>query len=192
MPPTCVMTRLTPRAENSLLQCFPPVASSQARVLILGSMPGVRSLEANQYYAHPRNQFWPMIEAVLGIPVSLPYAERCRLLTAKGIALWDVIGRCERNGSLDSAIRNDTLQPNDFARFFSGHRALVEVFFNGGKAEEVFRCRVLPQLGTECSRLHLERLPSTSPAHASLSFAEKRIAWQKIAWALEGPPTAQG
>jgi hypoxanthine-DNA glycosylase len=155
-------------------------------------MPGVRSLEATQYSAHPRNQFWPMIEAVLGIPADLPYAERCRLLTAKGVALWDVIGRCERDGSLDSAIRNDTLQPNDFARFFSAHQALAHVFFNGGKAEEVFRRHVLPPLGSESSRLRLVRLPSTSPAHAALRFAQKREAWREIARALEGRPASQG
>ena len=178
------MTRSTPRGENDLLQCFPPVASPEARLLILGSMPGVRSLQAGQYYAHPRNLFWPIIEALFDIPASTPYGARCEALAEKGIALWDVIGRCERAGSLDSAIRNQTLQPNDFAGFFARHCKIRRVFFNGGKAEEVFRRRVLPALDSLGDELALTRLPSTSPAYAVLSFEQKLAAWQAVSTAL--------
>jgi len=147
-------------------------------------MPGVRSLEAGQYYAHPRNAFWKIIEALLAIPAALPYAERCARLAEAGVALWDVIGRCEREGSLDAAIRNATLQPNDFVAFLAEHPAISRVFFNGGKAEAVFRRHVLPTLGERGRRLRLTRLPSTSPAYAALSFEQKRDAWRQIAWAL--------
>ena len=160
------------------------MATPAARVLILGSMPGVRSLEAEQYYAHPRNLFWPIIEALFEIPAAWPYEARCEALAEKGVALWDVIGRCERNGSLDSAIRNQTLQPNDFADFFTRHRKIRRVFFNGGKAEEVFRRRVLPTLGALGEALTLTRLPSTSPAYAVLSFEQKLAAWRAVATAL--------
>ena len=178
------MTRSIPRGENDLLQCFPPVATAEARLLILGSMPGARSLEAEQYYAHPRNLFWPIIEALFDIPATWPYEARCEALAEKGVALWDVIGRCERAGSLDSAIRNQTLQPNDFADFFARHRKIRRVFFNGGKAEEVFRRRVLPTLDSLGAELTLTRLPSTSPAYAALSFEQKLAAWRAVATAL--------
>ena len=178
------MTRSIPRGENNLLQCFPPVAAPVARVLILGSMPGIRSLEAGQYYAHPRNLFWPIIEALFDIPVAWPYEARCEALAEKGIALWDVIGRCERDGSLDSAIRNQTLQPNDFTGFFTRHRKIRRVFFNGAKAEEVFRRRVLPTLDSLGKVLTLTKLPSTSPAYAALSFEQKLAAWRVVAAAL--------
>ncbi len=163
------------------LQCFPPIETPQAKVLILGSMPGVRSLEAGQYYAHPRNLFWKIIEQLLGIPAATPYVERCELLTARGIALWDVIGRCERAGSLDAAICNATLQPNDFSAFFAVHRDLKYVFFNGAKAEEVFQRRVLPGISDLLNKVEFQRLPSTSPAYASLSFDEKCNAWRVVA-----------
>ncbi len=147
-------------------------------------MPGVRSLEAGQYYAHPRNAFWKIIEAVLDIPAELPYAKRCDRLADSGVALWDVIGRCEREGSLDAAIRNATLQPNDFASFLADHPDLRHVFFNGGKAEEVFRRRVLPTLGERGRQLRFTRLPSTSPAYAVMTFEQKCEAWREIGMML--------
>lgn len=166
------------------VQCFPPVEARQAKVLILGSMPGIRSLEAGQYYAHPRNLFWKIIERLLDIPATAPYSQRCRLLAARGIALWDVIGCCERSGSLDSAIRNETLEPNDFGRFFASHRDLKYIFFNGAKAEEVFQRRVAPSVSDKVDDLALVRLPSTSPAYASLSFDDKCRAWRVVNRAL--------
>ncbi len=189
-PPNCVKIRSILHADNKrfavaeTLQCFPPVETPQAKVLILGSMPGVRSLEAGQYYAHPRNLFWQIIEQLLDIPAAAPYSQRCQLLMAQNVALWDVIGRCERAGSLDSAIRNATLQPNDFARFFAAHRHLTHVFFNGAKAEEVFQRRVLPGVSDLLNEVAFQRLPSTSPAYASLSFDEKCRAWRVVAAAV--------
>lgn len=162
----------------SLSHGFPPVAAPGARVLILGSMPGQASLQAGQYYAHQRNAFWRIMGDLLGAGPALPYAQRLGKLTAAGIALWDVIAACERAGSLDADIVGSSVAANDFAAFFAVHRNIAQVFFNGAAAETAFRRRVLP--GLSASRLRLTRLPSTSPAHAARSYADKLAAWSAI------------
>lgn len=162
----------------ALLRAFPPVADDQASVLILGSMPGEASLKAAEYYAHPRNAFWPIMGVLVGAGPALPYAARLARLQAAGIALWDVIAACERPGSLDSRIAPDSVQANDFAAFFAAHRGIARVFFNGGMAEAAFRRHALPRLGG--LSLQMIRLPSTSPAHAARSFADKLAAWSAI------------
>jgi hypoxanthine-DNA glycosylase len=167
------------------LVAFPPIASVGARLLVLGSMPGMKSLQAQQYYAHPRNAFWPIMEQLFSIPADMDYAERCRRLADKGVALWDVINRCEREGSLDSAIKPATLEPNDFRQFFHHHARLSHVFFNGAKAEDVFNRQVLPAMGEAFPQLVYCRLPSTSPAYAALTFEAKLLAWRAIADALD-------
>jgi hypoxanthine-DNA glycosylase len=163
-------------ADAPLLQGFPPVAARDARVLVLGSMPGVASLQANRYYAHPRNGFWPIMGALLGADPALPYARRLARMKAAGIALWDVLDRCERKGSLDSAIVDSTAQANDFAAFFRRHARLTTVLFNGAKAETAYR-RFGPPL--DAYGLRAVRLPSTSPANASIAFANKMAAWRE-------------
>ncbi len=160
------------------IQSFPPVAAPDARLLILGSMPGEASLRAGRYYAHERNAFWRIMGDLLGAGPALPYAERLQRLQAAGIALWDVIADCERSGSLDAAIVKTSVRPNDFARFFAEHPGIDRVFFNGATAETSFRRHVLPQLAG-CT-LALCRLPSTSPAHAARAYAEKLAAWSVI------------
>ena len=165
-----------PRADAPLLQGFPPVAARDARVLVLGSMPGVASLEANRSYAHPRNAFWPIMGALVGADPALPYARRLARLKDAGIALWDVLDRCERAGSLDSAIIDATAQANDFATFFQRHSKLTTVLFNGAKAEMAYR-RFAPPL--ESFGLRACRLPSTSPANASIASAKKMAAWRE-------------
>lgn len=157
---------------------FAPLAQATARVLILGSMPGTASLQAGQYYAHPRNAFWPIMEAVLGVGVALPYAERCERLTGRGVAVWDVLRSCSRPGSLDAAIDSDSMVANDFPRFFHDHPGIRGVCCNGGTAYQVFRRRVVPMLPDAWRELPLLRLPSTSPAHASLSVAQKTSHWR--------------
>ncbi|MFV0664433.1 DNA-deoxyinosine glycosylase [Denitromonas sp.] len=164
----------------SYVQSFPPLAGPDARLLILGSMPGRRSLAEQQYYAHPHNAFWPIMAELFGIEVTAPYAERCAALTAAGVAVWDVLAACTRESSLDSDIVESSIVPNDFASFFDAHPRIEGIYFNGAKAETSFLKHVLPTL----SDAHLaiprhRRLPSTSPAHAGLRFDAKLAAWQR-------------
>ena len=157
---------------------FPPLANPRARILILGSMPGDVSLRAGQYYAHPRNQFWPIVCGLLGEKTLPAYAARVRLLAANGIALWDVLESCVRKGSLDSAIDDASILVNDFASFLRTHPRIARVIFNGAKAETCWRKHVPASPGTRLARLEYRRLPSTSPAHAAMSYEQKRKAWK--------------
>src|SRR5690606_9919545 len=149
---------------------FPPVSDADARVLVLGSLPGETSIEMRQYYAQPRNAFWPIMGELCGAAPSLPYPRRLERLRAAGIALCDVLAAGERRGSLDSAIVPSSMVVNDFAAFFAAHPQIRFVSFNGSKAAELFVRRVLPALPAEYGSLEMTRLPSTSPANASYSF----------------------
>lgn len=155
---------------------FAPIARPDARVLVLGSLPGRRSLEMGQYYAHPRNAFWPIMRSLAKSDGS--YEERCKGLLKAGIAVWDVLHAAVRPGSLDSKISLNTAQPNDFSAFFATHPLIECIGFNGRTAETLFRKRVAPQLGIDLSRLCV--LPSTSPAHAALSVGEKARIWRSM------------
>ena len=150
------------------------------RVLILGSMPGEMSLRMNQYYAHKQNVFWKMMGELIGAGPDLDYGQRIARLQSSRIGLWDVLMSCQRNGSLDSAIEHASIQPNDFATFYTDHPGLTHVFFNGAKAEETYRRFVLSKLLADQAHLHYKRLPSTSPAHATMSYQEKLKAWRQI------------
>jgi TDG/mug DNA glycosylase family protein len=141
-------------------------------------MPGEASLRAGKYYAHPRNHFWRIMEALLSLPPGIDYAERVQALKAARIALWDVLQSCERDGSLDSNIDKATQVINDFASFFACHSAITHVFFNGSKAEQVYLRKVLPGLSEQ--QIKYMGLPSTSPANAVQSFERKLAAWQAI------------
>lgn len=160
------------------IHCFPPSEDAGARVLILGSMPGKESLRAGQYYAHRRNAFWTIMGELIGAAPALPYESRTRILKSAGIALWDVLASCTRDGSLDSAIDTASISPNDFASFFSTHPGITQVFFNGAVAEKCFRSLV--QHSLELRSLHYQRLPSTSPANAAISYNQKLKAWGAI------------
>lgn len=155
---------------------FPPVCAADARVLILGSMPGAASLAAGEYYAHPQNGFWPIMGALIGAGREVAYTDRLDLLKKQGIALWDVLQTCERAGSLDSAISAEA--PNDFVGFFRGCPNVRAVFFNGQKAASSFRRFVLP--GLPGFSLPMTVLPSTSPAHAGMRFEEKLARWRVV------------
>jgi len=144
--------------------------------LILGSMPGKASLRAEQYYAHPRNAFWRILSECFGIAVDAPYERRLAELVDQRLALWDVLRSCTRESSLDSDIVEASIEPNDFAAFLGAHPDLRVVCFNGAKAEACFRRYVLPELPERDLAYH--RLPSTSPANASISYADKLAAWQ--------------
>jgi hypoxanthine-DNA glycosylase len=160
------------------IACFPPVARRDASVLVLGSMPGEASLQAGQYYAHPRNAFWPIMREILGFPASAAYGDRLDALRAGGIALWDVLESCQRAGSLDSDIKPGTLVVNDFASFFAAHGRIALVCFNGTTAERYYRRHV--EAAREGRRIESVRLPSTSPAHAALALADKVAAWRSV------------
>lgn len=155
------------------IRSFPPVANADATVLILGSMPGKESLKQNQYYAHPQNAFWKIMGELAGFDPHLPYKERLHKLTAAHIALWDVLASCERESSLDTHIRNE--KANDFAAFFTQHPHITHVFFNGAKAEQSFNKFVLGK--QKLPPLACRRLPSTSPAHAGMRYADKLQVW---------------
>ncbi|MBI3506798.1 MAG: DNA-deoxyinosine glycosylase [Proteobacteria bacterium] len=151
---------------------FPPIADRNARILILGSLPGQASLAARRYYAHPRNAFWPILARFVGFAVDAPYATRAASLRRAGIAVWDVCEAASRPGSLDSAIDGASVQPNDFASFFATHSQIARVAFNGAAAARLYRLHKLPESGLE-----FVRLPSTSPAYAAMGFAGKCAAW---------------
>lgn len=157
---------------------FPPIEPTEARILVLGSMPGVASLDAHQYYAHPRNAFWPIMGELFGAHPTLSYAERVAVLQQRGIAVWDVLASCERPGSLDAHIKTTTMEVNDFAALFSRQPSLTHIFFNGATAEQSFRRHVVRHNALD--HLYLCRLPSTSPAHASLTLAQKIEAWSVL------------
>jgi TDG/mug DNA glycosylase family protein len=161
-------------------RCFAPLARTDAETLILGSLPGRKSLAEQQYYAHPQNAFWKLMAAIFEVAPTIDYEERKRLLIRNRIALWDVFAAAERPGSLDSAIVHDTAEANDFREFLRAHPKIRRVFFNGRKSEQIFRQRVLPGIEAEFPGLRYEGLPSTSPAHAGMSFAQKLARWRVI------------
>lgn len=156
-------------APNVRLAGLPPVIALDTRVIVLGSFPGAASLAAGQYYAHPRNQFWRLISAVVGEDLAaLPYSERLARLLAHRFGLWDVLGACEREGSLDASIRN--AQANDFALLRARCPELQALGFNGQASGKFAR-----QFSNAGFRAVV--LPSSSPAHASMTFQRKLEAW---------------
>lgn len=161
---------------EALSHCFEPIADRSAEILILGSMPGRESLEARQYYANRRNAFWKIMAELLGFDPASSYEARVHALRSARIALWDVLQACKRVGSLDAMIEADTITANDFHSFYRNHERIRAVFFNGTKAESSYRQYVLPTVDTAC--VSYLRLPSTSPAHASLPFDKKLGAWR--------------
>jgi TDG/mug DNA glycosylase family protein len=164
------------------IQSFPPIVNPNASILILGSMPGKVSLLAGQYYAHRRNAFWPIMGDLIGAAPTLPYEARIQILKSSGIALWDVLASCTRHSSMDADIEADSICPNDFTSFFLKHQDITHVFFNGSMAEKCFHKHVLPLLEPmlENRPLHFQRLPSTSPANASVQYEQKLGAWNAI------------
>lgn len=153
---------------------FEPIADPSARILILGSMPGLASLDAARYYAHPRNVFWTIVGDALRFPADAPWPVRFSALKDHHVALWDVLAACHRPGSLDSAITD--AEANDFRTFFTEHPGIARVLFNGAAAATLFRRLVMPTI--DASAIDFVPLPSTSPAHAGMSLAEKSALWR--------------
>jgi len=170
-----------------LLQGFDCVARADARVLILGSMPGQESLRQTQYYAHPQNSFWYIMGRLFGADPDLPYDQRLLRLQDRGIVLWDVVHRCRRPGSLDAAIDRDSVETNDFKKLFIICPDIDHVFFNGQKAAALYKRLVLPALAIKQEILY-QTLPSTSPAHASLNREQKYQQWSLIKNIKPRPP----
>lgn len=164
----------------SHIHSFAPLAHAGATRLVLGSMPGKASLAAGQYYAHPRNAFWQLMTTLLHLPPDLSYAKRCEALLAHDIAVWDVLKTCTRSSSLDSDIVPDSIIINDFAAFFAQHPHINRIYFNGAMAAQIWRRHVATTLPAEVRGIATLQLPSTSPAHASLGFAEKLAKWSVL------------
>ncbi len=156
---------------------FEAVAGPDARVLILGTLPGAASLARGQYYAQPRNAFWHIMAAVAAAGPLLPYEERLRRLVQQRLALWDVCASATRPGSLDSNIRSDSVQTNDFGTFLSLHPGIQRICFNGAKAAALFKA-VVPELEARWAGIPRVTLPSTSPAYASIPLERKIAVWQ--------------
>lgn len=154
-----------------LLQGLAPVVAPRTRLLVLGSFPGVASLAAQQYYGHPRNQFWPLLAALWQQPLAdWPYERRLAFVRAQGLGIWDVYARCRRPGSLDADIRD--AEPNDLAGLAATLPRLALIAHNGGESARAMRI-------TRALGVPVMRLPSTSPAHASWSFERKCVAWRQ-------------
>jgi len=161
----------------SRLQGLAPVIGRRTRLVVLGSFPSVASLQARQYYGHPRNHFWPILSALWHEDLRLlPYAKRLALVRARGLGIWDVYAACRRDGSLDTAIED--AQPNNLASLKRRAPRLQAVAHNGG--ESARSMRLTRALGVEA-----HRLPSSSPANASWSFERKLAAWREV-FALHG------
>jgi TDG/mug DNA glycosylase family protein len=162
-----------PSPHPPALSCgLPPVTGPRPRVLILGSFPSVLSLAHGEYYGNPKNRFWAVMEELFAIPAALPYPERTLRLTQEGIALWDVVRGCTRDGSADSRIRNPV--PNDIAGFVRAHPSLRLVTLNGSTAGRL--CHRF----AEVQGIPSVTLPSTSPANAAMPFAEKVRQWEVV------------
>lgn len=159
-------------AQGPRLVGLAPVIAPGTRLVVLGSFPGAASLKAQQYYAHPRNHFWPIVGALFGVDLmAMPYADRIETIRARGLGVWDVYAACLREGSLDSAI--EAAEHNDLASLKIRAPGLQAIAHNGG--ESARSMRITHSLG-----LPVWRLPSTSPANASWSFERKLAAWREV------------
>jgi len=155
-------------------QCFAPVVDDHTRLLVLGSLPGEKSLAQSQYYAHKQNRFWMLMSAVVGVDlVALPYDARLHTLLQHGVGLWDVVAEAHRTGSLDSNIRNR--DDNDLLSLLAQHPAITTIAFNGGTAHKLG----LKVLGQHAARYRIVALPSSSPAY-TLAYVDKLAQWDML------------
>lgn len=158
--------------KDNIINCFEPLKGSSPKVLILGTMPGGASLRRHEYYGYEHNAFWKLMFDILETPFSDKYAGRVKLLKSKGIALWDTIAECERQGSSDTAIKN--IVYNDIESFLKKNKSIKAVVLNGKFAHKVFTKAVKNDIEAE-----ILVMPSTSPAN-TVKYAEKLKKWRKI------------
>ncbi len=169
------------RSRMRQVASFPPQIGADCRVLVLGTVPSLRSLELRQSYGHAQNLFWPFMGELFDAGVELPYAERMSRLHALGIGIWDVYERVERAGSLDASIVRASEVPNAIARLLLRMPTIRAIALNGGKAAEGFARHIAPQFDAALrTRVEILKLPSTSPANASIARAEKLLSWQVL------------
>ena len=157
---------------SNRISSFPPIISNDAKILILGSVPGVKSLEMQEYYAHPQNKFWKIIFELFNENFSEDYLEKIKILKKNKIAVWDVIDSCERVGSLDTTIKNE--ESNDILQLLKKYQNIKTIFCNGGKSYQN-----LQKIVGKNFEIPIYLLPSTSPLH-TISFEKKLDAWSKI------------
>ncbi len=167
--------------DIGLLTGLPPRVGENCRVLVLGSMPSVASLDAANYYAHPRNRFWPLMGEVFGLDASRDYEARIAALNAAGIGVWDVIGQCRRRGSLDADIEPGSIVANDVPALLVRHPSVRVIGLNGGTATQLFRKYMQPQLSAPMlAQLRIHALPSTSPANAGFGLPRLVDRWRVL------------
>ena len=159
------------------VQSFAPVIGENPRILILGSMPGVASLDAVQYYAHPRNAFWSIMAELFHIDAGADYAQRIEQISRQPVVLWDTLQSCYRPGSLDSAITRNSVQANDIPGLLQELPQIRAIACNGAASADYFRKLVLPKIP---SSIELLKMPSTSPANAAMNFTQKLAAWRRL------------
>jgi hypoxanthine-DNA glycosylase len=176
--------RSTPEAVRSpavRVASFPPQVGAGCRVLVLGTVPSLRSLQMQQSYAHPHNLFWPFMGQLYDAGPDLPYSERIARLHAAGVGIWDVLKHCERPGSLDSSILADSEVANDIPALLAAYPTIEAIALNGGKAQQVFARRIAPHIDEERrAGLEILALPSTSPANASIPRDVKLERWRAL------------
>ena len=172
--------------ERTRIRGLPAQIASDCRVLVLGSMPGVASLQATQYYAHARNRFWPLMSRLLAVEGN-SYQDRLAKLHGAGVGLWDVIGECARVGSLDAAIERTSIVPNPLPECLAGLGHLRAVACNGAEAHRLWQRWIAPRLSLNASALPVLALPSTSPANAAFGLERLLDAWRPVLDYLPAP-----
>jgi len=166
--------------DNDQAVGFPPILGDGARVLVLGSLPSVASIEKNQYYGHPQNAFWRIMGELFGAGPDLPYEQRKAILIGAHVAVWDVLESSVRPGSMDADIEPSTARPNDFGKLFRDQPRIGHICFNGRTAAKFFQQLVAPVIENGSNSRQYETLPSTSPANAAMSFADKLEHWRIV------------
>lgn len=156
---------------------FKPSVNKKSKILILGSMPGVKSLAEQQYYAHPQNRFWKVMSELCNCDlISIGYNERLKKLLENGVALWDTIGSCERKGSLDSDIKKE--KPNNIPQLLKKYPNIKRIYLNGNKSYSALK-KYFPEILAD-EHYNIYRLPSTSPANAGYGMKELMNEWKNI------------